>query len=289
MKQIEDSTMKLRVHYNPKQQVNDNKCFSPSAGKPEKVLNAWMELGNIEVVKSKGVSRSTLALAHDPEYVRQVLDLEINNGFNNKIPSVAASLPYTTGSMISGAIDSIERKTVTASLTSGFHHACYNHGGGFCTFNGILITAQYLKLHGFVERVAILDLDNHYGNGTDDIIKKLKLDYIEHWTLGQDGRGLKPKAIFKAIKKWFKEKASKCDIVLIQLGADACIDDPLGGFFSVDDMRNRDEVVFSSMLKCGLSGVFNIAGGYQEDFSKVIALHNISLIAWCKYFQTEEA
>lgn len=277
---------KLRVHYNQRQQVVSNKSYSPSASKPEKVLNEWLKSGNIEVIKSGKASRSTLALAHETKYVQGVLDMTLNNGFGNKLPEVAESLPYTTGSFLCGAIDALKEKTVTASLTSGFHHACYSSGGGFCTFNGLVVTAQYLKVNGLANRVAILDLDEHYGNGTHGIIQDLRLDYIEHWTLGRDGVGSEKK-ILKAIKKWFGDKASKCDIVLIQLGADACKEDPLGGHFSTQGMKLRDELVFQQMKFHNLSGVFNLAGGYQEDFSKVLALHSVSLVAWCKYFKTD--
>ncbi|MGE0485259.1 MAG: GNAT family N-acetyltransferase [Gammaproteobacteria bacterium] len=46
------------------------------------------------------------------------------------------------------------------------HHAERRAFGGFCYFNNGAIAAQYLSHHG---RVAVLDLDYHHGNGTQDI------------------------------------------------------------------------------------------------------------------------
>ena len=46
------------------------------------------------------------------------------------------------------------------------HHAEYNVFGGFCYFNSAAVAANYISRHG---RVAVLDIDYHHGNGTQDI------------------------------------------------------------------------------------------------------------------------
>jgi acetoin utilization deacetylase AcuC-like enzyme/GNAT superfamily N-acetyltransferase len=46
------------------------------------------------------------------------------------------------------------------------HHAERHVFGGFCYFNSAAIAAQYLSRHA---RTAILDIDYHHGNGTQDI------------------------------------------------------------------------------------------------------------------------
>jgi acetoin utilization deacetylase AcuC-like enzyme len=48
------------------------------------------------------------------------------------------------------------------------HHAAHGVYGGFCFFNNAAIVAQYLVDKG-AERVAVLDLDYHHGNGTQQI------------------------------------------------------------------------------------------------------------------------
>lgn len=47
------------------------------------------------------------------------------------------------------------------------HHACRDRAGGFCYLNNAAIAAEDLARNGW--RVAILDLDVHHGNGTQDI------------------------------------------------------------------------------------------------------------------------
>ena len=48
------------------------------------------------------------------------------------------------------------------------HHAARDLYGGYCFLNNAAIAAQYLRDHG-AKRVAILDVDFHHGNGTQDI------------------------------------------------------------------------------------------------------------------------
>lgn len=48
------------------------------------------------------------------------------------------------------------------------HHAALDMYGGYCFLNNAAIAAQYLRDQG-AERVAILDIDFHHGNGTQDI------------------------------------------------------------------------------------------------------------------------
>lgn len=49
------------------------------------------------------------------------------------------------------------------------HHAEYRAFGGFCYFNNAAVAANYLSKHG---KVAVLDIDYHHGNGTQDIFNK---------------------------------------------------------------------------------------------------------------------
>ncbi|MCB1703827.1 MAG: histone deacetylase family protein [Halioglobus sp.] len=46
------------------------------------------------------------------------------------------------------------------------HHAETRAFGGFCYFNNAAVAAQYLSDHG---KVALLDIDHHHGNGSQDI------------------------------------------------------------------------------------------------------------------------
>lgn len=281
---------KINIFYNEKQQVESNSSFSPSAGKPKKVLEDWKKWNlPIRVISPSPLTRSDMALAHDPEYIKGVLDCKVSNGFGNKKKEVANSLPWTTGSLASAAQFAVKNRYHAVSLTSGFHHSCYSNGGGFCTLNGLVIAAQLLKLHGYVKRVGILDLDQHYGNGTDDIIKKLDLDYIEHYTLG--GHNWNPSNADKFLEKLpeiFDDKFRDVDVLIIQLGADSSADDPLGGVFSIKQIRQRDRKVFELCKKLNLPFVWNLAGGYQDRFENVLSIHRTAAEEYLRVFHGVE-
>ena len=48
------------------------------------------------------------------------------------------------------------------------HHAAYDMFGGYCFLNNAAIAAQHLRANG-AGRIAVLDVDFHHGNGTQDI------------------------------------------------------------------------------------------------------------------------
>lgn len=46
------------------------------------------------------------------------------------------------------------------------HHAHHDHGSGYCILNNALLAVRALRRHG-VDRVAVLDIDAHHGDGTE--------------------------------------------------------------------------------------------------------------------------
>jgi acetoin utilization deacetylase AcuC-like enzyme len=75
------------------------------------------------------------------------------------------------GSAITAMQNSILDKENTFSLMRPpGHHACRENVMGFCYLNNTAIaTLHTLQLSG-IEKVAVLDIDNHHGNGTQDIL-----------------------------------------------------------------------------------------------------------------------
>lgn len=253
----------IPVFYTPKM-VADSECFSPSAAKPSKVVASWQSQFPIELVEPTPVTREELHRAHDPAWVDRVLAGEADNGFSNRSLVVAASLPYTSGAMLSGARHVVKNGGVAAAPCSGFHHAEHARSMGYCTFNGLMVTALALKAEG-VERIGILDLDMHYGNGTDHIIHKL--DAFAWCTHRTAGRTIEYSTQVKHFfDEWLPEAldaVSECDVVLFQAGADPHVLDPYGGWMETNEMRQRDGIVFDALKAANVPVVWNLAGGYQ--------------------------
>ena len=53
-----------------------------------------------------------------------------------------------------------------ANIGGGFHHACPDHGEGFCVIHDVAIAIRRLQFEGAIERAMVVDTDVHQGNGT---------------------------------------------------------------------------------------------------------------------------
>ena len=73
------------------------------------------------------------------------------------------------------ALSTAQRVVGGAPLAYGLcrppgHHAARGMLGGYCYFNNAAIVAEWLRREGGARRVAILDIDYHHGNGTQQIL-----------------------------------------------------------------------------------------------------------------------
>lgn len=248
--------------------------FSPSAAKPAAVMRAWREAWpDLQMRAPIPVDVETFSLAHARRYVEDVFAMREPNGFGTCSADVNASLPYTTGAMLTAARWALEERGSVAAPVSGFHHAGWESGGGYCTFNGLMVTALTLQCDRPGLAVGILDYDYHYGNGTDDILEHLRPRDIVHVTAGRQWtRPAQAKDFLTHIEDDL-ESLGRCDIVLYQAGADPHLDDPLGGFLSTSQLAMRDWKVFDGLHRRNIPVAWNLAGGYQTPLSRVIALH----------------
>jgi acetoin utilization deacetylase AcuC-like enzyme len=252
--------------------------MSPSAGKPAAVVASWQALGlPIRVTAPKPVTIDDFTLAHELRFVEDVLSGRRDNGFGNRSMEVAAALPWTTGSMLSAARHAVEKGGVAAAPCSGFHHAGYDHPAGFCTFNGLMVTALKLKAEGRIARIGILDCDEHFGDGTEELIDRHRASsWIVHVTAGQayPRQAGKFLAALPGLVRNFRD----CDLLLYQAGADPHIDDPLGGFLDNEQLGQRDAIVFAEARALGLPVAWNLAGGYQTPLRRVLDIHDRTMV-----------
>jgi acetoin utilization deacetylase AcuC-like enzyme len=291
---------KISVFYNPLM-LGETKSFSPSALKPKLVMQDWhnnfshfLSIENIEPLH-----KNDFYLAHDKNYVDGIFNGTLKNGFGIKDSAFSQTFLYTNASFFQAAQHALIHK-IAVSPTSGFHHAHYCEAEGYCTFNGLMITAIKLKKDLNLRQIGILDFDMHYGNGTDDIINSTCNDYVVHYTAGRkydfnfpllnlfkplvkyfytkmvtskkkEGKNLRQRVLGKKANKFLEEIPDvlecfkNCDIILYQAGADQHFNDPYGGLLSYEQMFLRDKMVFEFAKKHNIPLVWNLAGGYQRD------------------------
>lgn len=271
----------MKVFFDERMVVENNTSFSPSAGKPSKVMESWAKIVPIERMAVWPVTSEELKKVHNPKYVDCILNCTIANGFGNKLQTVADSLLWTNGSFVSAARYAWDTKENVVSPTSGFHHACYNQAMGFCTFNGLILAAIILKEYGLQpgRKIAIADIDMHYGNGTDQLILEHNLQgLINHFTFGHyhhsPDKPLKGNEFLPMLPAIMDLLLKDADILFYQAGADPHVNDPYGGSLTTEELKERDRIVFTAARDRCVPVVWNLAGGYQSDLRKVLDIHD---------------
>jgi acetoin utilization deacetylase AcuC-like enzyme len=169
------------------------------------------------------------------------------------------------------------------------HHAARDLYGGYCFLNNAAIAAQHLRDTG-ARRIAILDVDFHHGNGTQDIFYdrsdvlfvSLHADpmndfpyfsgYAEQTGTGA-GAGFTlnlPLPAGTAFARWQEALRTalariasfRPDAIVVSLGVDTYVNDPISSFC----LAGPDFVTYGEMLgACGLPTLFVLEGGYAVE------------------------
>ncbi|HIA57790.1 MAG TPA: histone deacetylase family protein [Deltaproteobacteria bacterium] len=187
----------------------------------------------------------------------------------------------------SGATGTSGAEGVFALCRPPGHHAAYDMFGGYCFLNNAAIAAQWFRDNG-IDRVAILDIDFHHGNGTQDIFYQredvlyLSLhgdprDAFPHFSgyleeTGQDaGTGatfnwpMPPGTQFKTWCDKLKESLTKINqfgakVLVLSLGVDTFEKDPISFFkLKSDDFLSIGKLI--AELQCPT--LFVMEGGYD--------------------------
>jgi acetoin utilization deacetylase AcuC-like enzyme len=221
-------------------------------------------------------------------------------------PQLYPSVCLTGGGCLAAARQAL-RDGVAAALVSGFHHACADHGEGFCTFNGLIVTLDALVAAGHVRTAAVLDMDLHYGNGTAQLVAErphlfaVSIYGNDYWEnicyrdvsvrQHEDGENHRSFALPGGCDRQemlavMREAlpliaARRPDLLLYQAGADPYFEDPYSPLdLDHDDLRARDRFVFEFARAHGLPIAWVLAGGYTEEVSKVVRVHLNTFEAW---------
>ncbi|NJD36877.1 MAG: hypothetical protein FIA89_00920 [Geobacter sp.] len=220
----------------------------------------------IRIVPPHPMDRAGIKLAHDSEYVDAVLDLRRDNGLFNRDPAVARALPYHCGGFLDASLIALEEGMALMPF-SAFHHAEYADGHGLCTFNATMVAAMHLRQQRKAYRIAIIDTDLHYGDGTDHIIAALQLCDIFHFTTGKYFTGPSDAPFYLTRIRQLRDEIRQFrpDFMFYQAGGDAHLEDPFVGPLSTIEMYERDKIVFGICKELNIPVAFTLSGGYQRD------------------------
>ncbi len=239
---------------------------------PERVRKIIEVLGeNHSFFKPSSVAEEDIEKVHTKEQWKAVRDGEYSDA---DTPVIGIKYPLQSAG---SAIKAAEVLGFSVSRPPG-HHAGRSFLGGFCYFNNIAIALEkVLPRYG---KGAILDVDVHHGNGTQDIFlgNKDVLYCSIHQSPLFPGTGLKSEqncfnfplpfrtteeVYLKSLEKCLEEiKIFKPGILGVSVGFDTYEKDPIGGFkLSAGSYKKIGEKIKS----LGLPMFFVLEGGYSED------------------------
>ncbi|MFT5207025.1 MAG: acetoin utilization deacetylase AcuC-like enzyme [Candidatus Omnitrophota bacterium] len=144
-----------------------------------KHLKALEWYGDLALLDARDATEEDLLRVHTIEYVQRVAKAcEANEAFVDTPEvgicpeSYAVALRAVGASLaLADAVMSKKSKNGFAALRPPGHHAEKDKAMGFCLFNNIAITAEYIKKKYGLERILIFDWDVHHGNGTQHIFE----------------------------------------------------------------------------------------------------------------------
>ncbi len=253
-----------------------------------------------ELHESPLADEQTLALAHDPNYISAMRTGEIDIQIIKRIGFPWSYGLYerscaTVGGALQAALAASE-DGIAGNLAGGTHHAHFDRGEGYCVFNDIAVATRYLHKHQKAQRIAIIDLDVHQGNGNSSILRQDPGVFIfsihgeknypfkkvsSHLDVALPD-GASDELFLESLEKGLNEidKFSP-DFIFYQMGVDPLKEDTLGKMnLTFEGLMKRDEQVLSFAFKRGVPISLALGGGYAKPIElSVMAYANTYRVA----------
>jgi histone deacetylase 11 len=251
-----------------------------------------------DFVRPHPVRRRALLRLHTPDYLRSLRRPDVLAGIL-EVP-IARCLPgwlldwrvlspmrYAAGGTILACRLALERG-VAINLGGGFHHASAGWGGGFCVYADTPLAAATLHEEGRVEKVLVVDLDAHQGNGTaaafrgwpwaaildiyqEDIFPSQK--ELEDFPLPVSA-GMTGVEYLEIVRESLPLAldAVRPGLVIYNAGSDPFMDDPLARLrLSSTDLADRDLLVVTMVRERGIPLAMVLSGGYSAESWRIHA------------------
>jgi len=179
---------------------------------------------------------------------------------------------------------------VSMNIAGGTHHAFSDRAEAFCFFNDQAIAAQYVLDQGIAQRVAIIDLDVHQGNGTAEIFSTVP----EVFTFSMHGKANYPfkkeqsdldveldssisdEAYLQLLEQHLKEIHQKFapQFIFYLSGVDILESDKLGKLnLSIQACKRRDALVLSYAKHHQIPVQISMGGGYSPQLRTIVDAH----------------
>jgi len=235
-----------------------------------------------------------LLLAHDRTWIDKLA-----NGTLSYQEALQLEVPYSRhlvegfwlaagGSMLAARL--ALQDGVGYNVGGGFHHACPDHGEGFCAINDIAVAVRRAQRDRLIARAMVVDCDVHQGNGTaaifagDASVFTLSIHQFNNYpaqkppsSLDIDlADGVTDDEYLNRLAVGYRPalRDFRPELIVYVAGADPYCEDQLGGLsLSLDGLRERDRLVIGSALAEGVPVAIVLAGGYAQNVEDTVTIH----------------
>lgn len=251
----------------------------------------------IRLTVPEAVRDEALLRVHTPTYLEAVVRGHLDREGQRRIgfpwsPGLVERSRRSVGGTVAAGRAALA-EGFAANLAGGTHHAFADRGEGFCVFNDAAVAARELQARGEVDRVAVLDLDVHQGNGTaaifrhDDSVLTLSVHGRENYPFRKeesdldialpDGTG--DAEYLEAVETALQLAVHwKPDLVLFLAGADPYQGDALGRMsVTMDGLAARDARVLDAAVAAGIPVAIVMAGGYAPAVEEIVQIHETTV------------
>ncbi len=140
---------------------------------PERLLSiiSRLEKAGYSTCEPLPAKREDLLLAHTEQLLKMV---EENRFFDPNTPNIKDIYRYallSCGAAIQASQRCMECGIAVSLARPPGHHAGKNTLGGFCYFNNIAVASKKIHREKGI-KIAVLDIDGHHGNGTEEILRE---------------------------------------------------------------------------------------------------------------------
>jgi acetoin utilization deacetylase AcuC-like enzyme len=252
----------------------------------------------IEVADARAATWEELGLAHADDYLTRVEAGELA-----RREELALGLPWSrelverarrsVGATLSAA-EAALAEGVAANVGGGTHHAHPDAGRGFCVFNDVVVAVRALRAAGRVQRVLVVDLDVHQGDGTHAAF----MEDPEAFTFGVNGfrnypfrrvpgdleadfaDGVGDDPYLEAVGRLLPQALARArpELCLYLAGADPYERDRLGRLaLTKEGLAARDRLVRETLARVGVPVCLTLAGGYADPIEDTVEINLTTL------------
>lgn len=268
------------------------------------LLREWVARHDVvqpdRLIPAPRATGQQLRRAHDPVYIDRMDSGRMTSAEMRRIglpwsPDLVTRVHHMVGGTIAAARRAL-RDGAAVNLGGGTHHACYDHGQGYCVYNDVMVAARTMQAEGRIRRALVVDGDVHQGNGTaqiaagDPTIYTFSIHGEKNFPFRKiagdldvalpDGTTDEPylTALETALNAAFE--ASRPDMVFYLAGADPYFDDRLGRLsLTMDGLARRDALVLAHCRRHGMPVAVVMAGGYGRRIEDTVAIYGQTVVA----------